>query len=83
VSPSGKIERTLTVFASPEEAEAATRRSYREMTPNERVALTVELQRRYHQRREPAAGGRLQRILTVLDRPEDLADIARISDDLS
>jgi FAD/FMN-containing dehydrogenase len=55
------------MFSSPEEAEAATRRHYREMTPNERVSLTVELQRRYYQRRDP--DGRLQRILTVLDRP--------------
>jgi len=66
VSPSGRIERTLAIFSSPEEAEAATRRHYREMTPNERVSLTVELQRRYYQRRDP--GGRLQRVLTVLDR---------------
>ncbi|MEO5819091.1 MAG: hypothetical protein ABIT71_01185 [Vicinamibacteraceae bacterium] len=66
MDPSRRIERTLAVFASPEEAEAATRRGYREMTPNERVSLTVELQRRYYQRRDP--GGRLQRILTVLDR---------------
>ncbi len=66
MSPSGKIERTLEIFDSPEEAEAATRRQYREMTPNERVALTVALQRRYYQRREP--DGRLQRVLTVLDR---------------
>jgi hypothetical protein len=66
VDASGRIERTLAVFASPEEAEAATRRQYRKMTPNERVSLTVELQRRYYQRRDP--GGRLQRILTVLDR---------------
>ncbi len=66
MSPSGKIERTLAIHASPEEAEAETRRAYREMTPNDRVAVTVELQRRYYQRRDP--GGRLQRILTVLDR---------------
>lgn len=66
MNPPGKIERTLEIFDTPEEAEAATRRRYREMTPNERVALTVELQRRYYQRREP--GGRLQRVLTVLDR---------------
>ena len=49
----GKIERTLEIFDSPEEAEAASRRQYREMSPNERVALTVALQRRYHQRRGP------------------------------
>ena len=65
-APSGKIERTLDDFASPEEAEAATRRRYREMTPNERVSLTVELQRRYYQRR--GSDGRLQRVFTVLDR---------------
>lgn len=64
--PSGKIERTLEIFDSPEEAEAAAWRRYRAMTPNERVALTVALQRRYHQRRDP--DGRLQRVLTVLDR---------------
>jgi hypothetical protein len=66
MNSSGRIERTLAVFASPEEAEAATRQRYREMTPNERVSLTVELQRRYYQRRD--SGGRLQRVLTVLDR---------------
>jgi hypothetical protein len=66
VIPSGKIERTLAVFASPEEADAATRRRYREMTPNERVALTVDLQRRYYQRHDP--GGRLHRVLAVLER---------------
>jgi hypothetical protein len=66
VNPSGRIERTLAIFDSPEAAEAATRQLYREMTPNERVSMTVELQRRYYQRRGP--DGRLQRILTVLDR---------------
>ena len=66
MSPFGKVERTLQVFDSPEEAEAAARREYLAMTPNERVALTVALQRSYHQRRDP--DGRLQRVLTVLDR---------------
>ena len=66
MSPSGKIERTLEIFDSPEEAEAASRRQYREMSPNERVALTVALQRRYYQRR--GLDGRLQRVLAVLDR---------------
>jgi hypothetical protein len=66
MNPSGKIERILAVFTSPEEAESATRQRYREMTPNARVALTVALQRRYYQRR--GLDGRLQRVLTVLDR---------------
>jgi hypothetical protein len=66
MGPSGEIERTLEGFRSPEEADAATRQRYRAMTPNERVALTVALQRRYHHRRDP--DGRLQRVLTVLDR---------------
>jgi hypothetical protein len=66
MNPPGRIERTLAIFASPEEAEAETRRQYREMTPNERVSLTVELQRRYYQRRHPAI--RLEPVVTVLDR---------------
>lgn len=57
MNPSGRIERTLAIFDSPEEAEAATRRLYRTMSPNERVSLTVELQRSYYQRRDPAARG--------------------------
>ena len=51
---SRRIERTLRVFDSPADAEAETRRQYRELTPNERVALTVELQRRYYQASDPA-----------------------------
>ena len=66
MNPPGKIERTLEIFDTPEEAEAATRRRYREMTPNERVALTVELQRQYYQRHHSDA--RLERVVTVLDR---------------
>lgn len=60
------MQRTMRVFSSPEDADADTRRQYRLLTPNARVALTVELQRRYYQRGD--APRRLQRILTVLER---------------
>lgn len=62
-----RIERTVTIFASPEDAEAETRRAYRQLSGNERVAITVELQRRYYQQR--GGSQRLQRILTVIERP--------------
>ena len=60
------MEKVLQVYESPEAAERATRRAYQAMTPNERVALTVELQRRYYA--SSGSPGRLQRILTVLER---------------
>lgn len=41
------MERVLVVHASPEAAEREVRRAYQAMTPNERVSLTVEIQRRY------------------------------------
>ena len=41
------VELTVTQFLSPEDAERATWQAYRDMTPNERVALTVRLQREY------------------------------------
>lgn len=39
----------MQIFASPEDADLATRRAYRAMTPNDRGALTLTLtlQRRY------------------------------------
>jgi hypothetical protein len=67
VEPSQRIRRTLAVFRSPVEAEAETRRQYRLLTPDERVALTVELQRRYYQSGD--APRRLQRVFAVLERP--------------
>jgi hypothetical protein len=67
VTDARKMERIVSVFPSPADAEADTRRQYRRMTPDERVAITVELQRRYYQRRDPQR--RLQRVLAVLERP--------------
>jgi hypothetical protein len=64
--PSRRIQRTLQVFATPADAEAETRRQYRQLTPNERVAVTVDLQRRYYQAGDPPR--RLQRVLTVVER---------------
>ena len=61
-----RIERTVTIFSSPEDVEAETRRAYRQLSGNERVALTVDLQRRYYQDSDPPR--RLQRVLTVLER---------------
>jgi hypothetical protein len=61
-----RIVRTISVFGSPQEADAATRHAYRRLTPDERVAITVALQRRYYQRRDPQR--RLQRVLAVLER---------------
>ena len=56
----------MQIFRDPEEAEAATFRAYRAMTPNERVALTVELQRRYYEDNDEAPR-RLPRVLTLLN----------------
>lgn len=61
------MERIVQVYESPEAAEKATRRAYRAMTANERVALTVELQRRYYEQHDDAPR-RLPRVLTVLER---------------
>lgn len=60
------MERLLTKFETPEEAERRTREAYQAMTPNERVALTVKLQRQYYGSQD--APRRLQRVLTVLER---------------
>jgi hypothetical protein len=60
------MDRVLTVFKSPEDAEHETRRQYRLLTPDERLALTVQLQRRYYEQSD--APGRLSRVLTVLER---------------
>ena len=60
------MERVLTVFNSPEEAERETRRQYRLLTPDQRLALTVELQRRYYEQSDTPR--RLSRVLTVLER---------------
>ena len=62
-----RMERVIRVFSSAAEADADTRRQYRLLTPAERVALTVELQRRYYHQGD--APRRLQRVLTVLERP--------------
>ena len=61
-----RIQRTLQVFTTPADAEAETRRQYRQLSPNERVAVTVDLQRRYYQASDPSR--RLQRVLTVVER---------------
>jgi hypothetical protein len=60
------MERVLRKYSSPEAAEAAVREEYRRMSPNERVRLTVELQRQYFEAH--GAPGRLSRVLTVLER---------------
>jgi len=60
------VERILQKFETPEAAEAATREAYRKMTPNERVALTVRLQREFFRAHDPSR--RLSRILTVFER---------------
>jgi hypothetical protein len=61
------VELTLTKFSSPEEVEQATREAYRKMTPNERVALTVRLQREFYSRDDLPQ--QLERVLEVLDTP--------------
>ena len=60
------MERVIVVFDSPEDAEKATRAAYQAMSPNERVALTVELQRRYYEAQHDAPR-RLQRVLLCLN----------------
>ena len=60
------MERVLTVFESPEAADREARRQYRLLTPNERLALTLELQRSYYEHSD--APRRLSRVLTVLER---------------
>ncbi len=61
------MERIVHVHESPEAAERATRRAYRAMPANERVTLTVALQRSYYAQQHDAPG-RLPRILAVLER---------------
>lgn len=61
------MDKVLTIYSSPEEAQEATRAAYRAMTPDERVALTVELQRRYYEN-DHDAPRRLQRVLTIVER---------------
>jgi hypothetical protein len=61
-----RLERIVRRFESPELAEAATREDYQRLTPNERVALTLDLQRRYFETH--GAPRRLSRVLTVLKR---------------
>lgn len=64
---SAEVERVLRKFESPEEAQAAIREEYRRMSPNARVALTVELQRAFFSSDDTPR--RLPRLLTVLERP--------------
>jgi hypothetical protein len=61
------MERLLQKYETPEAAQAATREAYRQMTPNERVSLTVRLQREFFESHD--APRRLSRVLTVLERP--------------
>jgi hypothetical protein len=64
---SAGLERVIRKFETPEEAEAAIREDYRRMTPNERVAVTVALQRAFYSSNDPPR--RLSRLLTVVERP--------------
>jgi len=57
------MERIVRIFRSPEEAERQTRKEYAKMSPDERVALTVALQRRYYSSDD--APRRLPRVLTI------------------
>jgi hypothetical protein len=66
VNTGRRLHKVVSVFPTPEAAEAETRRQYRALSPNERVALTLDLQRRYYLDR--GADRRLQRVLTVLER---------------
>jgi hypothetical protein len=61
------MERILRKFESPEDAERATRQEYQRLTPDERVALTVRLQRAFYEA-DANAPRRLPRLLTVLER---------------
>jgi hypothetical protein len=61
------MDRTLRVFRSAEEAAHAKREQYRAMTPDERVALTVQLQRYYYEQRADTPR-RLPRLLTFVER---------------
>ena len=60
------MDKVLTVYDSPQAAERETCRAYARLTGNERVALTFELQKRYHEHSDAPA--RYERILTVLER---------------
>jgi hypothetical protein len=59
------IERKLTWFDSPEEAEEAVRQHYRQMTPKQRMDEMVELLNRWGKWNER----RLERIYQVIDVP--------------
>lgn len=61
------MERVVRIFKTPEEAEASVRDDYAKMSPDERVALTVELMRRYYASDD--APRRLPRVLTITRRP--------------
>lgn len=62
-----RLDRVIQRFETPEDAERATRQAYRAMTGNERVALTVELRRRYFAERDDIPE-RLPRVLAVTER---------------
>lgn len=62
-----EVERVIRKFDSPEEAQAAAREEVRSMTPNDRVAVTVALQRAFYSSDDHPR--RLPRLLAVLERP--------------
>jgi hypothetical protein len=62
------MHRTICIFSSFEDAEAATRAEYRAMTPRERVDLVLRLVADYHGWTDDTAP-RLERVLRVLPGP--------------
>lgn len=58
----GKMERVATWYEHPRDAERAERLAREQMTPNERVAIVLELVRRYY---DPS--DRLERVLRIVD----------------
>jgi hypothetical protein len=60
------MERVVTVFRSHQEAEAAERAWYRQLTPAERIKILLEIIER-HVGAEDASAQRLERVARVIE----------------
>lgn len=65
-----RMEKTIRIFKSHAEAEAADIEYYRSLTPQERLKILCELVARY-EGADYGAPGRLERVYRVVKRGED------------
>jgi hypothetical protein len=62
------MKKTISVFRSFEEAEAADKDYYRSLTPQERLSILLELNRRWPARNHAEAPARIERVYRITKR---------------